>query len=63
MIARTRAQSVPIRPTLGISGRQIVLTLMTVALTFIALGLLVVGLDAVNDVLARGFSSIANPVS
>lgn len=62
MIARTRAKSSPARPVLESTGWQILLGLMTVALILAALGLVIVGLDAFNDLLARGFASLAKPV-
>ena len=60
--ARTRERRVRrYRPVVESSRRQILLALMTVALILAALGLVIVGLDAFNDLLARGVASLANP--
>jgi hypothetical protein len=55
------ARGIPASLAIGTVGRQILLALITIALVLAALGLAIVGLDAFNDLLARGFSSLSNP--
>ncbi len=45
----------------GIDLRRVAMTLLVVALLGLAIGLAIMGLDALNDLLARGFTSLRTP--
>ena len=61
MTAETREGRVSGRYAFAVDGRQVLLALFAVVLIVAALGLAAAGLDAFNDLLARGLSSVGNP--
>jgi hypothetical protein len=44
-----------------IDARRVFFAVLTVALLAAVAGLAVLGLDALNDLMARGFTSLSNP--
>jgi hypothetical protein len=63
MTAIPESRSILDSPASSITWRKVALVLLMVALIGLAIGLAIVGLDALNDLLARGFTSIGRPSS
>jgi hypothetical protein len=58
MTTQTRESSLPKRHAFELDWRQGFLAILVAVLIVVAFGLAIIGLDALNDVLVRGFASL-----
>jgi len=61
MTAYIRTSDVPRDTASRSAWRTVMVALLTVALVSVAIGLAFIGLQELNDLLARGFVSVSNP--
>ena len=61
LLVHQETRKAPERPFSGIDLRKVVTALLIVAVLCMAIGLAIIGLDALNDLLARGFTSLRTP--